>query len=280
VSDTVDRVPPSRWLLLLPVALVLGLFFTSVVMLFSNAFIERGTVSFRYFQQILDRPDYQWAFYRTVLSSLIVSFSAVLLSYPIALLLWRSGDRWRNSLLILVLVPWLVSLVVRSYGWIILLGPKGFINAMLAWIGVIDAPLPLMFNDFGIILGLTHVLMPFAVISILSSLLAIEQNMQEASNALGATGFQTFRKVVFPLSLPGTFTALMVVYLACIGSIVTPLLLGGVTQKYVGSQIYQEVMSTYNMNKGAAWSLCLLAISFASLVVFKAVERRALRGHS
>jgi ABC-type spermidine/putrescine transport system permease subunit I len=279
VSDTVDRVPPSRWLLLLPVALVLGLFFTSVVMLFSNAFIERGTVSFRYFQQILDRPDYQWSFYRTVLSSVIVSFSAVLLSYPIALLLWRAGDRWRNSLLILVLVPWLVSLVVRSYGWIILLGPKGFINAMLAWTGVIDQPLPLMFNDFGIILGLTHVLMPFAVISILSSLLAIEPNMQEASNVLGATGFQTFRKVVFPLSLPGTFTALMVVYLACIGSIVTPLLLGGVTQKYVGSQIYQEVMSTYNMNKGAAWSLCLLAISFASLVVFKAVERRALRGH-
>ncbi len=275
-----DRVPPSRWLLLLPVAVVLGLFFTSVVMLFSNAFIARGTVSLRYFQQILDRPDYQLAFLRTVLSSIVVSVSAVLLAYPIALLLWRAGDRWRNQLLIVVLVPWLVSLVVRSYGWIILLGPKGFINAMLAWIGVLDEPLPLMFNDFGIIIGLTHVLMPFAVISILSSLLAIESNLEEASNALGATGLQTFRRVVLPLSLPGAFTALMVVYLACIGAIVTPLLLGGVTQKFVGSQIYQEVMSTYNMNKGAAWSLCLLAISFLSLLLFKAIERRALRGQA
>lgn len=279
MTDTAERLPPSRLLLLLPVTAVLGLFFTSVVMLFSNAFIEDGTVSFRYFQQILDRPDYQTAFYRTVLSSIVVAFSAVLLAYPIALLLWRAGDRWRNRLLIVVLVPWLVSLVVRSYGWIILLGPKGFINAMLAWIGVLDDPLPLMFNDFGIILGLTHVLMPFAVISILSSLLAIEQNLEEASNVLGATGLQTFLRVVFPLSLPGAFTALMVVYLACIGAIVTPMLLGGVTQKFVGSQIYQEVMSTYNMNKGAAWSLCLLAVSFLSLVCFKAIERRVLRGH-
>lgn len=278
MSATAERLPPSRLLLLLPVAIVLGLFFTSVVMLFSNAFIERGTVSLRYFQQILERPDYQLAFFRTVLSSIVVAFAAVLLAYPIALLLWRAGDRWRNQMLIVVLVPWLVSLVVRSYGWIILLGPKGFINAMLAWIGVLDEPLPLMFNDFGIILGLTHVLMPFAVISILSSLLAIESNLEEASNVLGATGWQTFRCVVLPLSLPGAFTALMVVYLACIGAIVTPLLLGGVTQKFVGSQIYQEVMSTYNMNKGAAWSLCLLAISFLSLVLFKAIERRALRG--
>jgi len=279
VTDPAERLPPSRLLLLLPVTAVLGLFFTSVVMLFSNAFIEDGTVSFRYFQQILDRPDYQVAFFRTVLSSIVVALAAVLLAYPIALLLWRAGDRWRNRLLIVVLVPWLVSLVVRSYGWIILLGPKGFINAMLAWIGVLDEPLPLMFNDFGIILGLTHVLMPFAVISILSSLLAIEPNLEEASGVLGATGLQTFLRVVFPLSLPGAFTALMVVYLACIGAIVTPMLLGGVTQKFVGSQIYQEVMSTYNMNKGAAWSLCLLAVSFLSLVCFKAIERRALRGH-
>ena len=149
---------------------------------------------------------------------------------------------------------------------------------MLAWVGVIDDPLPLMFNDFGIIVGLTHVLMPFAVISILSSLLSIEANLEEASSVLGASTLHTFRYVILPLSLPGAFTALLVVYLACIGAIVTPLLLGGITQKFVGSQIYQEVMSTYNMSKGAAWSMCLLTISFLSVALFKVIERRALSG--
>ncbi len=263
--------------MLVPMLIILPMFFISVFTLFNSAFVDRGGFSLKYFQQIIDRPDYHVVFYRTVLSSITVAILAVLFSYPIALLLWRA-NKWRNLLLIVVLVPWLVSLVVRTYGWIILLGPKGFINAFLGWLGVVDEPVKLMFNDTGIIIGLTHVLVPFAVISILSSLLSIEENLEEASHVLGASGFQTFRNIVLPLSLPGVFTALMVLYLASVGAIVTPLLLGGITEKFVGSQIYQEVMATYNMSKAAAWSICLLSLSFVSLVIIKMIERRALRG--
>ncbi|KEJ97531.1 ABC transporter permease [Pseudosulfitobacter pseudonitzschiae] len=272
-----ERLTFSKSLMLLPMLIILAMFFISVFTLFSSAFVDRGGFSLKYFQQIIDRPDYHIVFYRTVLSSITVAILAVLFSYPIALLLWRA-NKWRNLLLIVVLVPWLVSLVVRTYGWIVLLGPKGFINAFLGWLGVIDEPVKLMFNDTGIIIGLTHVLVPFAVISILSSLLSIEENLEEASRVLGASGFQTFRNIVLPLSLPGVFTALMVLYLASVGAIVTPLLLGGITEKFVGSQIYQEVMATYNMSKAAAWSICLLSLSFVSLVIIKMIERRALRG--
>lgn len=272
-----ERVTFTKSLMLLPMLIILAMFFISVFTLFSSAFVDRGGFSLKYFQQIIDRPDYHVVFYRTVLSSITVAILAVLFSYPIALLLWRA-NKWRNLLLIVVLVPWLVSLVVRTYGWIILLGPKGFINAFLGWLGVVDEPVKLMFNDTGIIIGLTHVLVPFAVISILSSLLSIEENLEEASRVLGASGFQTFRNIVLPLSLPGVFTALMVLYLASVGAIVTPLLLGGITEKFVGSQIYQEVMATYNMSKAAAWSICLLSLSFVSLVIIKMIERRALRG--
>ncbi|MBM2293920.1 ABC transporter permease [Sulfitobacter pseudonitzschiae] len=272
-----ERVTFTKSLMLLPMLIILAMFFISVFTLFSSAFVDRGGFSLKYFQQIIDRPDYHVVFYRTVLSSITVAILAVLFSYPIALLLWRA-NKWRNLLLIVVLVPWLVSLVVRTYGWIVLLGPKGFINAFLGWLGVVDEPVKLMFNDTGIIIGLTHVLVPFAVISILSSLLSIEENLEEASRVLGASGFQTFRNIVLPLSLPGVFTALMVLYLASVGAIVTPLLLGGITEKFVGSQIYQEVMATYNMSKAAAWSICLLSLSFVSLVIIKLIERRALRG--
>lgn len=272
-----ERLTFTKSLMLLPMLILLAMFFISVFTLFSSAFVDRGGFSLKYFQQILDRPDYHVVFYRTVLSSITVAILAVLFSYPIALLLWRA-NKWRNLLLIVVLVPWLVSLVVRTYGWIILLGPKGFINAFLGWLGIVDEPVKLMFNDTGIIIGLTHVLVPFAVISILSSLLSIEENLEEASRVLGASGFQTFRNIVLPLSLPGVFTALMVLYLASVGAIVTPLLLGGITEKFVGTQIYQEVMATYNMSKAAAWSICLLSLSFVSLVIIKMIERRALRG--
>ncbi|WP_339766644.1 ABC transporter permease [uncultured Pseudosulfitobacter sp.] len=272
-----ERLTFTKSLMLLPMLIILAMFFISVFTLFSSAFVDRGGFSLKYFQQIIDRPDYHVVFYRTVLSSITVAILAVLFSYPIALLLWRA-NKWRNLLLIVVLVPWLVSLVVRTYGWIILLGPKGFINAFLGWLGVVDEPVKLMFNDTGIIIGLTHVLVPFAVISILSSLLSIEENLEEASRVLGASGFQTFRNIVLPLSLPGVFTALMVLYLASVGAIVTPLLLGGITEKFVGTQIYQEVMATYNMSKAAAWSICLLSLSFVSLVIIKMIERRALRG--
>lgn len=265
--------PPAKALLLLPVLVLLGLFFVSVFQLFSNGFSDDDGWSLRYFRQILSRGDYQVIFARTILSSLAVAILSVVLSYPIALLLWRR-ERWRNILLIVVLVPWLVSLIVRTYGWLVLLGPKGVINAMLAWTGIIEQPLPLMFNDLGIVVGLTHVLIPFAVLSILSSLLAIQSNLEEASGVLGASGWQTFRLIVLPLSLPGAFTALIVIYLASVGAIVTPIVLGGMSHQFVGSQIYQEVMYTFNLNKAAAWSICLLAVSFLSLLVLKAVERR------
>ena len=275
--NTGEKPTLAKGLMLLPALIVLGLFFISVIMLFSNAFVDRGGFSLKYFEQILSRPDYHVVFYRTVLTSIVVALLAVMLAYPIALLLWRS-ERHRNMLLIVVLVPWLVSLVVRTYGWIILLGPKGFMNAFLGWVGVIDTPLKLMFNDTGIVIGLTHVLIPFAVVSILASLLSIEENLEEASRVLGANRLQTFRTIVLPLSLPGVFTSLMVIYLASVGAIVTPLLLGGITEKFVGSQIYQEVMATFNMSKAAAWSICLLTLSFVSLVILKLIERRALRG--
>ncbi|MFD2854233.1 ABC transporter permease [Seohaeicola zhoushanensis] len=201
--NTGEKPTAAKALMLLPALIVLGLFFTSVILLFSNAFVDRGGFSLKYFEQILSRPDYHVVFYRTVLTSIVVALLAVALAYPIALVLWRA-EKNRNMLLIVVLVPWLVSLVVRTYGWIILLGPKGFLNAFLGWTGIIDTPLKLMFNDTGIVIGLTHVLIPFAVISILASLLSIEENLEEASRVLGASRLQTFRTIVLPLSLPGS----------------------------------------------------------------------------
>lgn len=275
--SVLQRAGGWRILMLLPVGLLLLTFVVSVLQLFSAALVnEAGEFSTTYFRQILDRPDYHVAFTRTLLTALVVALLAAIMAYPVALLLWRAGQ-WRNSLLIVVLVPWLVSLVVRTYGWMVVLGPKGFINEMLAWAGLIDAPLKLMFNDMGVVIGLTHVLIPFAVISTLSALLQIDPNLEEASRILGGNRWQTFRRVVLPLSMPGVFTGVIVIFLSTMGAIVTPILLGGIRQHFAGTQIYQEVVYNFNLNKASAWSISLLTLSLVVLVLLKLVERRMLK---
>ncbi|MBN9513016.1 MAG: ABC transporter permease [Alphaproteobacteria bacterium] len=257
--------------LLLPAVLVLALFLGAVALLFLHAFWTKDGFSLAYFKQILDRADYHEVFLRTVSIAAIVSIASALLAYPIAWLLWRL-PKWRNLLLVVVLVPWLVSLVVRTYGWLVILGPKGFLNETLRWAGVIESPLPLIFNDLGVVIGLTHVLMPFSVIATLSVLLQIDNRLEEASESLGAGALETWRRVVLPLSLPGVFTGISITFLTSMGAIVTPILLGGIRQKMAGTQIYQEVVYNFNMSKASAWALCLLILSALGLVLLRTVE--------
>lgn len=267
--------PRSLGWLLAPVLLVLALFLGSVALLFFHAFWTKDGFSLVYFRQILERPDYHEVFLRTAAIAVTVSIASAVLAYPIAWLLWRL-PRWRNLLLVVVLVPWLVSLVVRTYGWLVILGTKGFLNETLRWIGVISSPLPLIFNDLGVVIGLTHVLMPFSVISTLAVLLQIDGRLEEASEALGAGGFATWRRVLLPLSLPGVFTGIGITFLTSMGAIVTPILLGGIRQKMAGTQIYQEVVYNFNMSKASAWALSLLLLSAAGLLVLRAVEAALL----
>lgn len=257
--------------LLLPALLVLALFAGSVALLFFHAFWTKDGFSLVYFRQIVDRSDYHEVFLRTVSIAAIVALASALLAYPIAWLLWRL-PKWRNLLLVVVLVPWLVSLVVRTYGWLVILGPKGFLNETLRWAGVIQSPLPLIFNDLGVVIGLTHVLMPFSVIATLSVLLQIDSRLEEASESLGAGALETWRRVILPLSLPGVFTGISITFLTSMGAIVTPILLGGIRQKMAGTQIYQEVVYNFNMSKASAWALCLLILSGLGLVLLRAIE--------
>lgn len=257
--------------LLLPSLLVLALFAGSVALLFFHAFWTKDGFSLVYFRQIVDRSDYHEVFLRTVSIAAIVALASAVLAYPVAWLLWRL-PKWRNLLLVVVLVPWLVSLVVRTYGWLVILGPKGFLNETLRWAGVIQSPLPLIFNDLGVVIGLTHVLMPFSVIATLSVLLQIDSRLEEASESLGAGVLETWRRVILPLSLPGVFTGISITFLTSMGAIVTPILLGGIRQKMAGTQIYQEVVYNFNMSKASAWALCLLILSGLGLVLLRAIE--------
>lgn len=127
---------------------------------------------------------------------------SLFISYPVAYFIARFQGR-RDWLLVLILLPWLVSVVVRTYGWIVILGNRGLLNGFLGWLGVIDSPLRLLFNTTGVVIGLVHVFCPFMILAILAVFLQLERALEEASMSLGAGPLETFRRVVLPLSLPG-----------------------------------------------------------------------------
>jgi len=263
-------------LLLAPALALLALFLGSVVQMVALSFDDGEGAGFRHYREFLARPDYVDTYIRTLKVSVLVTFYSLLIGYPIAYGIWRYRGN-RNLLMILVVLPWLVSIVVRTYAWMVILGPRGVINETLAWLGVIDAPLRLMFNTTGVVIGLVHVLLPFMVISILSVLLHMDHRLEEASMSLGGGPLHTFVRVTLPLSLPGVIGGATLIYLMSTGAIVTPLLLGGIRERMIGTQIYQEVMQTFNFPKASTLAVLLLVGGLIAILPLQWLERRINR---
>ena len=264
-------------LLLAPAVILLALFLVSVVQMVALSFDDSGTLSIRHYREFFARPDYVETYLRTLYVSVLVTLFSILIGYPIAYGIWRYRGN-RNLLMVLVIMPWLVSVVVRTYAWMVILGPRGVINEALTWLGVVDAPVKLMFNITGVVIGLVHVLIPFMIISILSILLHLDRRLEEASMSLGGDRLYTFIRVTLPLSLPGVIAGATLIYLMSTGAIVTPLLLGGIRERMIGTQIYQEVMQTFNFNKASTLATLLLLGGLVAVLPFQWLERRISRG--
>ncbi|MGO4838284.1 ABC transporter permease, partial [Rhizobiaceae sp. 2RAB30] len=155
----------------------------------------------------------------------------------------------------------------------VILGPRGLINSALIGAGIIDKPLRLMFNNGGVVLGLVHVFLPFAVLSILSVYVKIDKSLSEAAMALGANPARTFLRVILPLSMPGVIAAATVVYLLTLGAIVTPLLLGGPRQMMLGSMIYDQMLVLYNFERAAAAAIMLTVSAVIAVIPLQLADR-------
>ena len=219
------------------------------------------------------RPDYVRLLLRTWWLAAATSVLCLLLGYPTALFIARTRLR-RDLLLLVVVLPWLVSIVVRTYGWIVLLGNRGLVNGALIGLGLADRPVRLMFNTGGVVIGLVHVFCPFTVMSVLGSLLQLDPSLEEAGTSLGAGPWTSFRRVVLPLSIPGVMSGLTLVYLMSTGAIVTPLLLGGIGDQMLGSQIYTEVFQQFDFPKASVMAVLLGASSLLVILPLRWMERR------
>ena len=209
-----------------------------------------------------DLAIYRLLFNRTLFMSLVIMGSCVLLGYPIAFLLANLPLRTSNMLMILVLLPFWTSLLVRTSSWKVLLQQQGVINDVLVWAGLVDdaGRLVMINNQFGTIVAMTHILLPFMILPLYSVMKTIPPSYVRAAKSLGATNWTAFWRVYFPQSVPGIGAGCILVFILAIGYYITPELVGGTDGTFISNRIAYHISRSGNWGLGAALGTILLAV--------------------
>jgi putative spermidine/putrescine transport system permease protein len=205
------------------------------------------------------------------------TFLTLLLGYPLAYHLAFTRSRFKPLLLFFLISPLLVGVVIRCYGWMILLADSGVINQWLKGSGIAPGGLPLMYNTFGIVVALVHVFLPYMVLSIVGVLRRIDPALVEAAQNLGASKPRILWEVIWPLTIPGVAAGCLLVFSLAISSYVVPILLGGFKVLLLPIVIYDQMLSLYDWPFGAANAMVLLAISLLILLAYFGLVDRLSR---
>jgi spermidine/putrescine transport system permease protein len=217
--------------------------------------------------------NYVEIFLRSFWLSLITTVLCLALGFPTALYMATRGERWREVMIFLVTVPFWTNLLVRNYAWILILRDHGLINGTLQWLGIISEPLPLLYTDGAVAVGLTYSFLPFMVLPIYASLEKTDWRLVEASFDLYANRWRTLRRVVVPLSVPGIVAGCILVFIPSLGAYVTPELLGGGKTLMIGNLIGLQFGAARNWPFGASLGFVLLALVLTAMTVYALKSR-------
>ena len=265
---------PSLLLLLVaflvPVGMMVPMSFRPYVPLVG---ITRGFTAGHYVKLVTDLY-YLEIIGRTLALGFTVTLLTLVIGYPVAFFLARSRSRWRSWLTILVVFPLLLNLVVRTFGWIALLAQNGLVNQALRALGLVDAPVKLLFNFAGLLIGMTHIFLPFMVLVLIGAIQNIPRDVEDASRVLGASWGATFVRVTLPLSAPGILSGSILVFVLAISALVTPRLLGGPTYRVMSTLIYDEFLQRLNWPAGSAQALLLTVMVLALILISGILARR------
>jgi putative spermidine/putrescine transport system permease protein len=200
---------------------------------------------------------------------------ALLMGYPVALFLFRTTSRFRAALAVLAVAPMLVSSVVRVFGWLAILGDRGLVNAVLQWIGATSAPVRLVYNWFGVTVGLAESLMPYMILALLAGFGRLDRTLEEAASSLGASPLRAFWRVTLPLSLPAVALGSLLCFVLAMSAYITPKLLGGGRVFVLATEIFEQAVTNVNWPAAAALALYTLVLLVLMLGAYQALQRRA-----
>ena len=222
---------------------------------------------------VMTDPFYLLLMARTVGLGLLVTVISLVLGYPLALKIVRSGPAMRSALIAVALSPLLINLVVRTYAWLVLLGDTGVVNNWLRALGLISAPLPLSGNMVSVVLGLVHISLPLMALSLIGVLERIDRTLEDAADSLGASRGRILRRIILPLSLPGAAAGSLLVFTFAISAFVTPALLGGNRVSTISTLIYEKFTFSANWPVGATLVVVLLVINLGIVVLHSRLFR-------
>jgi ABC-type spermidine/putrescine transport system permease subunit I len=274
MKSEVDIGLAGRWtfLLLPPVVFILAFFLYPLIYV---ALRSIGDFSLHNYATIFQTPVYLRVILLTFKTSCIITLVCLLIAYPYAYAMTRAGPIGLALLSVALLLPFWVSLLLRSFAWMILLQDTGLINRLLISLGAVDHPLSLIRNPLGVGIGMTHILLPYVILPLYAVMRRIDPSLMEAASISGATPIYQFRRVFLPLSLPGVYAGALLAFTLGLGFYITPALLGGSRDTMIGQLIAGQISEQLNFGMGSALAVVLLALTGLAFAVFGLLLRTA-----
>jgi len=279
-AATRPRVRP-RWdlvLLLVPLALVTGVIFD--VPLLNTAFWSvsdpaTGALTDQYFREFAESKAYMHIIRRTLVVSLEVTLLTVVLGYPLAYWTSRLRPRVRTIVLALIVMTFWVSILVRTYAWIVILGNAGLVNRTLQWLGLTSRPVEFLYNEFGILIGMANVLLPFLVLPLYAAMIRIDRRLLQVAETLGASPTRIFWQVFLPLTVPTLAASAILVFILSLGFYITPAVLGGGRVPLIANMMDLLINRFARWEIAAVVSVVLMAITLSLYGVYQWLRERA-----
>lgn len=257
-----------QFLLVVPALCALFLFFVYPLSSILYRSLFSPDFSLEHYLHFFQNPLYSRVMWITFQISILTTLSALLVGYPVAYVLRRAKPGIRNAFLLIIILSFMISLLVRNYSWIIVLQRNGVINILFQFLGLVERPLVLLHNKFGTLVGMTHIFVPYIIFPIYSVMMGMDLNLEKAAQNLGATRWQTFWRISFPLSLPGIGAGALLVFIMALGYFITPALLGGRKELMLSNLIEIQVRDLLNWSFASAMSVVLLVVTMIIFFIY------------
>ena len=262
------------YLLLLPGVLFLANFLViPIALTIASTIYNEGSFTVQGYVTFLSDPYYLKILWTTLRVSLVTTFVCILLGFPVAYYISRLGARKKGFLLALAVFPLLTSSVVRSFSWMIILGKKGLLNSSLQWLGWIEKPLEILYTPTAMMIGMIHLFLPLIIITLVGVMENIDPDLLKAAESLGASRFTAFRKVIFPLSMPGLIIGSILVFVGSLTAYTTPALLGG-KQGVLSTFLYQNAVTLNDWHMASVIATIMIVVTFVVIGLMNKVATK------
>jgi ABC-type spermidine/putrescine transport system permease subunit I len=267
---------PSGFVWVLPLLLLVGLVFNlPLLMTAASSLVDQKTGAFTLgnFEQVAASKVYLPVVWRTIRIALVVSFACALIGYPLAYWMTRLSRRGQTVALAIIVTSFWVSILVRTYAWFVILGNSGIVNRFLMASGLTETPVEFLYNELGVAIGMINVLLPFMLLPLFAAMLQVDPRLRQIAFTMGASSFQFFWRVFFPLTLPALGATFILISILSLGFYITPAILGGGKVPLIANMLDILINQFPRWNLAAAISLVLLVLTVGLFVVYQHLRR-------